>query len=247
MSNNNLPDDLHPMITQEVYLRGLPKIQQKMLHSTSQKTTEEAIKKVNQICNYKAFDKKSLKNQEVKLADLYTKYLLLIHSPSGSNATSMVGRTNNNVLKNSLFDLSEFWNSKKASDYMCYLIKSINFTSGNRNLKRQKKEIVLDFLQDLHNLNLINMDTNILDVIWINYDNQKIHDFLCSVLIRINFNKDAILRTKLEIMYNLVLSLNTYNLIKKGVLNDIILDTVKDNRKKICQLLNNEFNEWLEL
>jgi hypothetical protein len=47
-------------------------------------------------------------------------------------------------------------------------------------------------------------------------------------------------------MLQFIIDCNENNLIKKKTLDDIILDTVKKNRKKICKYLDKEFIAYLE-
>lgn len=254
----DFPDDLQSKISENIYKRGLPKIQQKMLHSTSRKTTLNAIKKLQQICNYKSFDKKSLENQEEILADLYTKYLLLLNSPHDSIATSMIGEKNNKVLIESLKELKDYWSSSNFSIYMCFIIKSINFTSGTTRQKEKKMSTIQKFIQDLYELNLIDNHPRMamslknflhtFQMVGFSLSNEEILKFLCVIINDMNLKSgESKLQSKKEnVMFNFIVSLNSLNLINKKTINQIILDTVKNNRKKICKMLNDEFTIWLE-
>lgn len=244
----DFPDDLESKINQNIYKRGLPKIQKKMLHSTSQKTTLTAIKKLQQICNYKPFNKKSLENQELKLADLYTKYLLLLNSPSDSYSSSMIGEKNNKILKYSLNELQNYWSASNFNNYMCFIIQSVNFTSGNAQQKKIKNDKILDFLQDLYELNLMNDFVYFFEKNSSLFSNEEIHKFLCVIIndIKIKSDNTPLKLKKNNVIFNFIVSLNTHNLINKKIIDEIILDTVKNNRKKICKMLNEEFTTWLE-
>lgn len=244
----NFPEDLQSKIDEKIYKIGLPKIQPKMLHSTSKKTTETAIKKLQQICNYKPFDKKSLENQEVILADLYTKYLLLLNSPDNFYATSMIGKKNNIVLKRSLKELEDYWDKSNYYHYMCFIIESINFTSGNNQQKKLKMNTILNFLQDLHELNLIDDFLYIFQKTGSSFSNKEIQKFLCVIIndLKLKSGSYEVQLKKNDAMFDFIVSLNSINLINKKIIDEIILDTVKKNRKNICKMLNEEFISWLD-
>lgn len=244
----NFPEDLQLKINEKLYKIGLPKIQQKMLHSTSKKTTETAIKKLQQICNYKPFDKKSLENQEVLLADLYTKYLLLLNSPNNFYATSMIGKKNNIVLKRSLKELEDYWYKSDFNYYMCMIMESINFTSGNTQQKKIKMNAILNFLQDLRELNLIDDFLYIFQKTGSVFSNKEIQKFLCVIIneIKLKSGSYEVQLKKNDVMFDFIVSLNSINLIKKKIIDEIILDYVKKNRKNVCKMLNEEFISWLD-
>jgi hypothetical protein len=51
---------------------------------------------------------------------------------------------------------------------------------------------------------------------------------------------------KNDVMFDFIVSLNSINLIKKKIIDEIILDYVKKNRKNVCKMLNEEFISWLD-
>lgn len=185
--NSNLSDDLQQQILQDVYKRGLPRVQKKILHKQDVNAIQNVIKKVNQICNYESFDKKSLQNQEKKLKDIFTRWLLFIGSPVGRpRSTSFVGPNNELALRTTIMELTNYWTNEDIQNYFCDIIKSINFKNNN----------------------------------------QKTNAY--------------------PLMNNFILGCNRFNLIKKGIIDNIIMDTVKNNRKNICKYLNRELNDMLE-
>lgn len=185
--NLDLPYDLQPTILRDVYKRGLPRVQKKILHKQNVNAIQNVIKKVNQICNYESFDKKSLLNQEKKLKDIFTRWLLFIGSQVGRpRSTSFVGPNNELALKNTLIELSIYWTNEDIQNYFCDIIKSINFK----------------------------------------HSNQKTNAY--------------------PLMNNFIIDCNRLNMIKKDIIDDIIMDTVKNNRKNICKYLNRDLNQLLE-
>ena len=185
--NSNLSDDLQQQILQDVYKRGLPRVQKKILHKQDVNAIQNVIKKVNQICNYESFDKKSLLNQEKKLKDIFTRWLLFIGSRVvGPRSTSFVGPNNELALKTTIMELSIYWTNEDIQNYFCDIIKSINFKNNN----------------------------------------QKTNAY--------------------PLMNNFIIDCNKLNMIKKSIIDEIIVDTVKNNRKNICKYLNRELNDMLE-
>ena len=259
-----IPYDLESSISNNVYLRGLPRIQKKIFHSSSDESTKEAIKKVNQICNYKPFDKKSLNNQIIKLTYIFTNYLLLTHSLLGRGySTSMIGRSNYKTLIGVLNDLVKYWSSKNFQEYLCLIIKNINFTIGYTSLKKAKLNIIENFLTQIELYpetffgssgvqhrrswlieNIINFQRNIN-----NMSNEEIQNKLCFIFKNINLVKNPTRFSRedlrLKFIFDFIKDLNNKNLINKKTMNEIIFDTVKNNRPKICKFLREEFNSWL--
>ena len=151
------------------------------------KTALTALKKISQICDYQSFDKKSLKNQEEKLKQMFKTWLLLVGSPSSLYGyhTSFIGKDKAFLMNATIIELEQFWTNENIQNYFCHLIKSINFKTNDK--------------------------------------------------ITPAFND----------MKQFIITVNQDNLLKKQPFDDIILDTVKNNRTKICQYLHNEFKSWL--
>jgi hypothetical protein len=241
---SELPTDLQEIILNQVYKRGLPKVSKKM-HLEVKKGAQTSLKKVNQICDYKSFDKKSLENQEKKLKDMFVAWLLWANSPGQSASdeipkpTSFIGPRKKFLLNGTLIELNAYWTNDDIQNYFIYLIKSINFKNKNA------FSLMLQFILDCNENNLIktkfllNGTLPELNAYWTNDD---IQNYFIYLIKSINFkNENAFFP-----MLQFIIDCNENNLIKKKTLDDIILDTVKKNRKKICKYLDKEFIAYLE-
>lgn len=127
----DLPPDIQEKLLKRIKLKGLPRIQKKMLHKDAIKTADEAIKKLNQICSYSAYNEESRKAKFKKLTDIYLKWILLNNSNvSKKPYTSFIGPDKIDLLKSIFEELNKYWNKKNLSNYLCYIIKSIDFESN---------------------------------------------------------------------------------------------------------------------
>lgn len=186
---DQLSPDIHEKVLNEVYKRGLPKVK-----TLKVREMDKSLKKINQICDYKSFDKKSLENQEKKLKDMFVSWLLwkMYQNPS-PNWPRIMRRPDNNfigtnkqgLMTGTLLNLEPYWTNENMQNYFCHLIKSMDFKNGNH-------------LTEAWNL-----------------------------------------------MIDFIIESNEYNLLKKKPFDDIILDTVKNNRSKICRFLDNEFKKYI--
>jgi hypothetical protein len=183
---SEFPQDIHEIVLNQVYKKGLPKVPKNL----KMREPRDAMKKVNQICDYKSFDKKSLENQEKKLKDMFVAWLLWNGSrldvPLREKETNFIGKNKALLMDSAITELKDYWTNNDIQNYFCHLIKSVNFKNGNR-----------------------------LTPAW-------------------------------DVMKGFIIICNENNLLKKKPFDDIILDTVKNNRSKICRFLDNEFRGQFE-
>ena len=136
----SLPYELQDRIINEIYKRNLPKIDVKTFDKYYMTNANIILKKLEQICNYKSLNKKSLENQEKKLKDIYLSWLLMYYgSESITTPKSILGPNKANLFSEVMRELNKYWTNKNVQDNLCYIYQSMEFKDNNNKLTSNGK------------------------------------------------------------------------------------------------------------
>lgn len=304
----SLPYELQDKIIKEIYKRNLPKIDVKTFDKYYMTNSNIILKKLEQICNYRPLNKKSLENQEKKLKDIYLSWLLMYYGDESTKPKSILGSNKANLFSEVMRELNKYWTNKNVQDNLCYIYQSMEFKDNNNKLTSNGKiclKYMLNFITEYHSdfntvdiriinylyietkkniikmynnrqinikkVNEINKKLHLLFTKWNNipisdgeekrdsldnflknlsiyWTNDNIKHYYCTIIKSIqwkdangNMSKYVLFGIGEEEVFELMLSIlglyNNKNLIKKKVFNNILLKTVSENRKKICNFL----------
>lgn len=249
----NLPEDLQWKTIglenkKDLYKRGLPRVSKKLYGvSTEKGQIIKTLENIEQICNYKSFDKKSLENQIKKLKEIYVKWLIWNNKHAGLIGRGMIGKQRKELLIGIFNDLKIYWKNEDYQKYFSKIIEDIVFKDLNR------KTFINIILKNLIELNvqfrLCSKYTLFIKYITIvtidansnNITDKELKDLIIDIIKNINFTEH-----NYNVLLKCIIELNKYEFIKKEPIDFIIFDTVKNNRKEICKFLYDEFTELLE-
>ena len=245
----NLPEDLQWKIIglenkKDLYKRGLPRVSKKLYGvSTEKGQIVKTLENIEQICNYKSFDKKSLENQIKKLKEIYVKWLFWNNKPAGLVGRGMIGERRQELLIGIFSDLRFYWKNEDYQKYFSKIIEDIVF----KDIMNRKTFINIMF-KNLIELNVQvrfcskytlfknstvgNNSNNITD--------KELKDLIIDIIKNIDFTE-----YNYNVLLKCIIELNKYQFIKKEPIDFIIFDTVKNNRKEICKFLYNNFLDFL--
>lgn len=264
-------------IDPKIYKRDLPKlpIDFKKEFKGNKSKIIKLIKKLEDICNYKAFDKKSLNNQINKLKDVYVKWVIIV--TEDYRGPSYIGPQNVRLLNSLLIELNVYWTKENVYDYLCRIIQTLNLRNKDdefsinmnidylneaflfvfnklRKIPSTTITVLLQYLPKQIRQNAKNnLKSNdyfaVFHTITFNLtktlDNNEIRNMYCSLIQSIPLT-DKHRDSKRIIFLSAISKMNQHGSIKKQVIDDILFDTVKNNRAKICKYLYKEFTDWLE-
>lgn len=242
----NLPEDLHWKTIglenkKDLYKQGLPRVSKKLYDVSIEKgQIIKTLENIVQICNYKSFDKKSLENQIKKLKEIYVKWLIWNNKPAGLVGRGIIGEQRKELLIDILKDLKIYWKNVDYQKYFSKIIEEIVF----KDLMNRKTFINI-ILKNLIELNVkirfcskYSLFKN--SIIADNITDKELKDLIIDIIKNVDFTE-----YNYNVLLKCIIELNKYEFIKKEPIDFIIYDTVKNNRKKICKFLYNNFFDFL--
>ena len=287
---DDLPEDLQielikkyglqsiPENMQNLYKRNLPKISLKTISKDKLKSAKDTLKKVQQVCDYQSFDKKSHENQIKKLTTLYKGYLFVAFAELNKKPyTSFIGKGKMYLFENTLVELRNFCkNEAELQKFYCKLIKCVDFDRGtkiNNPIIRMIRTISGCFMIEGLNKNFINFILNLvpkkerndflkdlktspdsynyietfMTIYTDKLTNSEIQDLFCNIMKFIKFKNDDSYTENAQYLLEYFVFMNDSDStsIKKELFENVLLDTVRNNRREICRFLNEVYQETI--